>query len=235
MTSNITAIVTVADDGGSSGKLRSEFGLPPMGDIRNCIAALADAEPAMTRLLQYRFQNRHSQASERDRQRLGRDDGFAGHRLRQPADRRSDGHHRRLRGGSPAVEPGPGGAWQGRPGCRSADHPSRRARRRHCRRGRDPDRGSPRHQEGLDQPSGHQARGRGGQCHRDSRPRDHWARQPVHEPPAGAPRPRHSRGVVDKPMRHASWSATSRHRLPRRRATPCPCTWPRLPRMGSRG
>ena len=54
-TSNITAVVTVADDGGSSGKLRTEMGLPPMGDIRNCIAALADAEPAMTRLLQYRF------------------------------------------------------------------------------------------------------------------------------------------------------------------------------------
>ncbi len=53
--SNITAIVAVADDGGSSGKLRSELGIAPMGDIRNCIAALADAEPLMTRLLQYRF------------------------------------------------------------------------------------------------------------------------------------------------------------------------------------
>ncbi|MEA2623682.1 MAG: hypothetical protein QOH61_2592 [Chloroflexota bacterium] len=55
VTSNITAVVTVADDGGSSGKLRQELGIAPMGDIRNCIAALADAEPAMTRLLQYRF------------------------------------------------------------------------------------------------------------------------------------------------------------------------------------
>jgi len=55
LTSNITAVVTVADDGGSSGKLRSELGLPPMGDIRNCIEALADVEPAMTRLLHYRF------------------------------------------------------------------------------------------------------------------------------------------------------------------------------------
>ncbi len=55
LTSNITAVVTVADDGGSSGKLRTELGMPPMGDIRNCIAALADAEPAMSRLLQYRF------------------------------------------------------------------------------------------------------------------------------------------------------------------------------------
>jgi uncharacterized cofD-like protein len=54
-TSNITAVVTVADDGGSSGKLREELGIAPMGDIRMCIAALADAEPLMTRLLQYRF------------------------------------------------------------------------------------------------------------------------------------------------------------------------------------
>lgn len=54
-TSNVTAVVTVADDGGSSGRLRQELGVPPMGDIRNCMAALADAEPAMTRLLQYRF------------------------------------------------------------------------------------------------------------------------------------------------------------------------------------
>jgi uncharacterized cofD-like protein len=53
--SNITAVVTVADDGGSSGMLRTELGLPPVGDLRNCIAALADAEPAMARLLQYRF------------------------------------------------------------------------------------------------------------------------------------------------------------------------------------
>jgi uncharacterized cofD-like protein len=54
-TSNLTAIVTVADDGGSSGKLREELGLPAVGDIRNCIVALADAEPLMGRLLQYRF------------------------------------------------------------------------------------------------------------------------------------------------------------------------------------
>ncbi len=55
VSSNITAVVTVADDGGSSGKLRTELGVPPMGDIRNCIAALADAEPAMGSLMQYRF------------------------------------------------------------------------------------------------------------------------------------------------------------------------------------
>ncbi len=54
-TSNLTAVVTVADDGGSSGVLRTELGIPPVGDIRNCIAALADAEPLMSDLLQYRF------------------------------------------------------------------------------------------------------------------------------------------------------------------------------------
>jgi uncharacterized cofD-like protein len=52
---NLTAVVTVADDGGSSGRLRQELGLPPPGDVRNCIAALADVEPLMTRLFQYRF------------------------------------------------------------------------------------------------------------------------------------------------------------------------------------
>lgn len=54
-TSNLTAVVTVADDGGSSGALREVLGVPPVGDIRNCIVALADAEPLMGRLLQYRF------------------------------------------------------------------------------------------------------------------------------------------------------------------------------------
>jgi uncharacterized cofD-like protein len=52
---NLIAIVTVADDGGSSGRLRKELGILPPGDVRNCIAALADAEPLMTKLFQYRF------------------------------------------------------------------------------------------------------------------------------------------------------------------------------------
>jgi len=52
---NLTAIVTVADDGGSSGRLRRELGLLPPGDFRNCISALAEAEPLMTLLFQYRF------------------------------------------------------------------------------------------------------------------------------------------------------------------------------------
>ena len=52
---DLTAIVTVADDGGSSGVLRRETGILPPGDLRRCIAALADAEPLMTQLFEYRF------------------------------------------------------------------------------------------------------------------------------------------------------------------------------------
>lgn len=54
-TSNITAIVSVTDDGGSSGRLRGEFGILPPGDLRNCLVALADTEPAMEKLFNYRF------------------------------------------------------------------------------------------------------------------------------------------------------------------------------------
>jgi uncharacterized cofD-like protein len=54
--SNITAVVTVTDDGGSSGRLIKEFDVLPPGDIRNCLVALADAEPLMGRLFQFRFE-----------------------------------------------------------------------------------------------------------------------------------------------------------------------------------
>ncbi len=70
-TSNLTAIVTVADDGGSSGVLRTELGIPPVGDIRNCIVALADAEPLMSEVLQYRFPEANG----------GDTGGLAGHAL----------------------------------------------------------------------------------------------------------------------------------------------------------
>lgn len=56
LSANISAIVTVADDGGSSGRLRREIGVLPPGDIRNCLAALADEEKLLTELFQYRFQ-----------------------------------------------------------------------------------------------------------------------------------------------------------------------------------
>ncbi len=64
VSSNLTAIVTVADDGGSSGRLSREFGILPPGDIRNCLVAMADLEPLMEKLMQYRF---------------GGDSVFAGH------------------------------------------------------------------------------------------------------------------------------------------------------------
>lgn len=54
-TKNLTAVVTVADDGGSSGRLRESFGILPPGDIRNCLAALSNDEQMLTQLFQYRF------------------------------------------------------------------------------------------------------------------------------------------------------------------------------------
>ena len=54
-TQNLTAVVTVADDGGGSGMLRQDLGMPPPGDIRHCMEALANTEPIMEKLLTYRF------------------------------------------------------------------------------------------------------------------------------------------------------------------------------------
>src|SRR5258706_9721846 len=56
---DVTAIVTVTDDGGSSGRLRREFEVLPPGDIRNCMVALSEDEALLSRLFQYRFQNGH--------------------------------------------------------------------------------------------------------------------------------------------------------------------------------
>lgn len=56
-TSNITAIVSVADDGGSSGRLRDQLGMLPPGDVRNCMVALADKEALMEKMLNYRFKH----------------------------------------------------------------------------------------------------------------------------------------------------------------------------------
>ena len=53
--SNITAIVSVGDDGGSSGRIREEFGMVPVGDVRNCIVALSDREELMEQIFDYRF------------------------------------------------------------------------------------------------------------------------------------------------------------------------------------
>src|SRR6266852_7136935 len=56
---DVTAIVTVTDDGGSSGRLRREFEVLPPGDIRNCMVALSEDEALLSRLFQYRFQDGH--------------------------------------------------------------------------------------------------------------------------------------------------------------------------------
>ncbi|MEO9171139.1 MAG: uridine diphosphate-N-acetylglucosamine-binding protein YvcK [Candidatus Baltobacteraceae bacterium] len=61
-TSNLTAIVTVSDDGGSSGRLQKELGVLPPGDIRNCLVALADDEALVTDLFRYRFEEGHGLA-----------------------------------------------------------------------------------------------------------------------------------------------------------------------------
>jgi uncharacterized cofD-like protein len=61
-TENITAVVTVTDDGGSSGKLRKELGVPPPGDIRNCLVALSQEETLLSKLFQYRFSAKGSLA-----------------------------------------------------------------------------------------------------------------------------------------------------------------------------
>lgn len=55
VTSNVSAVVTVADDGGSSGRIREDLGIIPPGDLRNCLVALADTEPLMEKLFQHRF------------------------------------------------------------------------------------------------------------------------------------------------------------------------------------
>jgi uncharacterized cofD-like protein len=59
-TSNLTAVVTVADDGGSSGMLRKDFGVLPPGDIRNCLVALSTQEEVLKKLFQYRFKSQSS-------------------------------------------------------------------------------------------------------------------------------------------------------------------------------
>src|SRR2546426_3914120 len=56
-TSNLAAVVTVADDGGSSGRLREEYRILPPGDFRQCLVALADAEPLVKQLFNHRFEN----------------------------------------------------------------------------------------------------------------------------------------------------------------------------------
>lgn len=68
---NITVVVSMADDGGSAGRLRRLYSVPPPGDLINCIAALSDAEPTLRKLLTYRFEG----------DRWGRPDSIGGHKI----------------------------------------------------------------------------------------------------------------------------------------------------------
>jgi len=70
-TGNVSAVVTVMDDGGSSGRLRREFNILPPGDIRNCLVALAKKQPLMQRLFQYRFKEKGDSASIKDENLTG--------------------------------------------------------------------------------------------------------------------------------------------------------------------
>ena len=65
ITTNLTAVVTVSDDGGSSGRLQKELGVLPPGDIRNCLVALADDEALVTELFRYRFEKAKGSAATR--------------------------------------------------------------------------------------------------------------------------------------------------------------------------
>ena len=101
-TSNLTAIVTVADDGGSSGRLRRELGVLPPGDFRNCIAALADDEALTTQLFQYRFPRPCSTALDLLRTN-GNGGGLRRPQLRQSLHHRHGGGDRQFRAGDPGI------------------------------------------------------------------------------------------------------------------------------------
>ena len=185
VTSNITAVVTVADDGGSSGKLRTQLGVPPMGDIRMCIAALADAEPAMSSLLQYRFPAGN-----------GHDQHFAGHAFGnlliaaltdvsggdfEEAVRESN----RVLAVRGSVVPVAGQPITLHAELEDGTDP----------RGRIAYRTRPWHQTHLDHPGGRPTLGRGLDRDRRCRRGRHRAGQPVHEPSSSAARARHARSL----------------------------------------
>ena len=134
-TDNITAIVTVADDGGSSGRLRRQLGMLPPGDFRNNIAALSDSEGLMKRLFQYRF-------AESDVARDGPDQRTGRAQLRQSLHHHDGGSDGQLRGRNHRKQQGVAGTRAGvaqhagerDPLRRSAAHTRRRQRRMGDRR-----------------------------------------------------------------------------------------------------
>ena len=98
-TTNLSAIVTVADDGGSSGRLREEMGILPPGDVRNCLLALADAEPLLNKLFQHRF--------------TGEEGALAGHNFGNLFLARHERCNRRFSHGNQGVQQGPCGTGPG--------------------------------------------------------------------------------------------------------------------------
>jgi len=88
-TNNLTAIVTVADDGGGSGVLRQELGMLPPGDVRNCLEALANVEPLMSELLHYRFTEGSLQGQSFGNLFLAALNGISGGRFDQAVSRMS--------------------------------------------------------------------------------------------------------------------------------------------------
>ncbi len=166
-TSNLTAVVTMADDGGSSGLLRRDMGMPPPGDLRNCLVALADDESMMSQLFKYRFPERRRPA---------------GSQLRQPLHGRAVRGHRRLRARRTRVD----ARAQG-PRARAAVHARRRGaaraargrrpreRREHDHRGRAPAAAR------LAHAGGPARRAAGGRRDRPGGPRRARPGQPLHQ------------------------------------------------------
>ena len=220
-TSNLTAIVTVADDGGSSGVLRTGLGIPPVGDIRNCIAALADAEPLMSEVLQYRFPEVPGDECR----------GPGRPCARKPPDRGDDGGRgRRFRGRRPAGQSHPRGARPRPAGDRHAVDAARQVCRRLRRRRPVADHADDRHRARLAEPDRRAGIGRCPDGDRGGRADRARARQPVHEPAAEPADPRHPRRGPGRRRACACSSAT----WPPRTARPPASTWPPTSRSSPR-
>ena len=110
-TDNLTAIVSVGDNGGSSGRLREELGVPPPGDFRNCLVALSDSEPLVQELFQYRFD---------------RGNGLRGHSFGNLFIVAMTDITQELRGGAQPLQQGAGRPRGHHSGHRCQPHPVRR-------------------------------------------------------------------------------------------------------------
>ncbi len=193
--SNLTAVVTVADDGGSSGLLRSGLGVLPPGDIRSCLVALADDESLMSRLFQYRFP-----AGRRP----------AGPQLRQPLRGRPGRRHRRLRARRAGVDQRAERARPGAAGDARERHAARRAAGWRAGGRRVVDHGQRASAAArLARPRQAAGGASGARGDRHRRPRRARPRQRLHEHRAQPAHPRRARGAQAHRERASSTSATS--------------------------